>query len=87
MSLPGVLQKKQGMIPNTIIATSNPITDPGGMAGGIVIEEKSGRPLLKKKAKSIMPVHVIFYNDRISTRKRCRRLFSMVHLFIRQFAG
>jgi hypothetical protein len=38
MSSPGVLKKqKQGMIPNTIIATNNLITDPGGMAGGIVI--------------------------------------------------
>jgi hypothetical protein len=34
MSSPGVLQKqKQGMIPNTIIATSNLITAPGGIAG------------------------------------------------------
>jgi hypothetical protein len=34
MASPGALQKqKQGMIPNTIIATSNLITDPGGIAG------------------------------------------------------
>jgi hypothetical protein len=34
MSAPGELQKqKQGMIPNTLIATSNLITDPGGITG------------------------------------------------------
>jgi hypothetical protein len=38
MSSPDVLQKqKQGIVPNTIIATSNLITDPRGMIGGIVI--------------------------------------------------